>query len=1223
MKGTGVRIEGGLLAAEVLERIVRGEEAGQKPEDFGLGAGVRIADHLLAQWTYAKRLWGAFAALREMAEPERATTLTRERWLIPLLTDVLGYAVTYQRTAAETGGQRYAISHRADPDEEAPPVHLVGWTADLDRRNDELRERRSPQALMQDYLNRSDHLWGVLSNGERLRLVRQNPRISRPAYVEFDLEAIFGGDRFDDFVLLYRLAHRSRLPRPGQEAAACWLERYVTASVESTHKVRDRMRDGVERALRILGTGFLSHPDSHALRAAVRSGELTAEDLYQQLLRLVYRCIFLMVAEDRQLLLVNPTGRAAQIYQDYYSLKRLREQAMHYRWADRRHKDVWLGLVTLFRTLAEPRKDHPLGLYPLNGDLFGPGALPDLERASISNQDLLEAIWHLSTFDDDGVRRRVNYAALDAEEIGSVYESLLAFRPAIIDRDGAIRFDLVAQEGERRSTGSHYTPPEIVKEMIEHTLMPVVRERLAKAGPDRAAQAAALLNLRICDPACGSGHFLLEAARRLGRELARIKTGEEEPTPQAFRQAVRKVIRHCIYGVDKNPLAVELCKVALWIEGHTEGQPLSFLNHRIRCGDSLVGAIDLEAVAAGIPDAAYAPQNGDNRAVARALRDRNAEERIGQIGLAFEDLPPVREVVQGLAEDQQAVTYLPEDTAEAVRQKAAQFARGRAQDTAWWRAWTAANLWTAAFFTPRFRGSQVPTTHAVRSCLAGERVPKAMIDAANQKAAAMRFFHWPVEFPEVMREGGFDVILGNPPFLGGKRISTVFGHHYRHWLVTQIAGAKTNTADLCAFFFRRSFALLRPGGRMGLLATNTIAQGDTRQAGLDVICKEGGQIVWAWANRSWPGDAAVYIAQVVIVKGNASEPRFLNGRSVQTITPYLDDGSGGNRNPVRIHDGGAYIGCYVRGEGFILSPAEAEALIAQDPRNSDCLFPYLTGEDINQRPDHAPSRWVIDFQDWPLEKAKEYPDLLRIVEQRVKPQRLKVKQFAHRQYWWQFANRRPEMQAAVRSLPRVLVASRVTAHWAPVFFPTQPRTVFSEATVVFVLSTWAAFALLQSTVHELWARKYSSTMRSDLRYAPTDCFDTFPFPPEDAMASLAGIGETYYQHREAILQSRQIGLTECYNRFHDPENQDEDIVRLRELHRALDQAVAMAYGWTDLDLKHGFYPHRSIGEERYTLAPEQQDEVLRRLLDLNHAQAAARQVTAPRSPRRRRGMARR
>ncbi|GAB6875586.1 Eco57I restriction-modification methylase domain-containing protein [Thermaerobacter litoralis] len=1202
MKDAGIRIEGGLLSADVIEAIRTGEAPGQKGKDFGFGPRERLEEIILGHWTYAKRLWGAFGALKAIAAEDRATTLTRERWLIPLLSDVLGYSLEYQRTAAVVGHQRYAISHRAGTDEGAVPVHLVGWDTDLDRRNEKRQERRSPQSLIQDYLNRTDNLWGLLSNGLKLRLVRQNLRITRPMYVEFDLEAIFEGDRFETFVLLYRLAHRSRFDRTDGNPASSWIEQYAQITVANAHRVRDRMQAGVKAAIEALGRGFLRHPQSAALRQALDEGRLTAQDLYQQLLRLVYRLIFLLVAEERHLLHPNPKAREAQIYAAHYSLRRLRELAQHWRKVEGAYGDRWQGLVTLLRTLAEPGKNNPFSIAPLNGDLFGPNALPDLEAASISNRDLLEALWHLTTFNDEGVRRRVDFAALDAEEIGSIYEGLLAYAPVVNLKGGEVPFQLVAKSEERNRSASHYTDSALVKEILDHALTPVIQERLSQAGPDRQARRAAVLSIRVCDPACGSGHFLLEAARRLGRELARIETGEDEPTPQAFRRGVREAIRHCIYGVDKNPLAVELCKVALWIEGHCEGEPLSFLDHRIRCGDSLVGITDLEVLADGIPDAAYQPKEGDQQNLAQSLRDRNREERAGQMAVSIGAVPPAETVVKELSNAQKIVGAMSEATANDVRAKAAAYAKQREPGTPWWRVWTAANLWTAPFWMPltRATGGQVPTTHDVRACLAEEPVRQAAVDAANRMADELRFFHWPVEFPEVFAEGGFDVIVGNPPFLGGTRISTVFGNRYRHWLVTQVAGAKTNRADLCAFFFRRAFGLLRPGGRMGMLATNTISQGDTRQAGLEPICRQGGTIVWAVPNRPWPGDAVVHIAEVVIVHGESTEPPMLDYKEVPVITPFLDDGTAGAGNPVPLHNGMAYEGVKTRGSGFLLTPEQAHTLIQKDPRNADCLFPYLTGEDLNKRPDHLPSRWVIDFHDWPLERAKEYPDLFHIIEQKVKPKREKVKQDAHRRYWWQFADRRPAMYAAIWSLPRVLVACIVTKHWALVFAPTNPRTVFSNKTVVFALSTWDAFSLLQSSVHELWARKYSSTLETRLNYAQSDCFDTFPFPPKEAISQLEAIGEAYYTHRENILQARNIGLTDCYNTFHDPECTDDDIVQLRELHQAMDQQVVFAYGWTDLALQHGFYPHRVTGEVRFTLEPEQQAEILRRLLALNH-----------------------
>ena len=768
-----VHTEGGLLPADILEEIAAGEAIGQQPTDFRLPRTARLTDEIAAAWADARAYWGAFQrGLRRLSEDDPATTVTREQWILPLLRS-LGYdQVTFMPRAAVVGNSTYAISHRAGPDESAPPLHIAGCRTDLDRRPPTGRPRLSPHALVQEYLNRTEHLWGIVTNGYRLRLLRDSALMTRPSYVEFDLQQMMTGEHFADFALLYRLVHRSHLPRTMDDATECWLERYYQQALEQGGRVRDRLRDGVEEALLIFGSGFLRHPASADLRRKVREGDLSPQAYYRQLLRLVYRLLFLMVSEERGL--VGPEdGRQAEIYRRYYSLSRLRDLAEGYFTAAERHGDLWQALCQTFRLYEDRDLARRFGMETLDGDLFGPHAIPDLERAGLFNADLLRAMRHLSLYREDRVVRRVNYAALDVEELGSVYESLLEYHPVIEERDGRLAFDFVLGS-ERKTTGSYYTRPELVQELIKSALEPVIEERLSRARTPE-EQEAALLAIKVCDPASGSGHFLLAAARRLGRELARVRTGEEHPTPTAFRRAVRDVIRRCIYGVDKNPLAVDLCKVALWLEGHNRGMPLTFLDHRIKCGDSLVGVLDLDVLLDGIPDDAYKPVSGDDKAIARSLKRRNRQEREGQLDLLEQVLPPD---LGRLADLWQRLSAEPDADVDAIRRKAQTYEQARAPGSDWWTLWTACNLWTAAFFVPLTRdgSDRVPTAAAVRRYLSNPGAAYGpTVGVANALGVEHPFFHWPLEFPDVFsprpegegpgeRAGGFDVVLCNPPW---------------------------------------------------------------------------------------------------------------------------------------------------------------------------------------------------------------------------------------------------------------------------------------------------------------------------------------------------------------------------------------------------------------------------------------------------------------------------
>ncbi len=1375
-RGPAIRLEGSLLGPDILEQLRTSDLPGQKPQDFGLPQRASLLDEVAAVFEEARQMWTAFQhRLDRLPHDDPGTTVTREVWMRPFLS-LLGYEIRFNRREYYEDVGVYPISHRAGDNLDAPPVHIVGARDALGRVPTSGRARMSPHALVQEFLNRSEHLWGIVTNGRVLRLLRTSTRVRRQAYVEFDLEAIFGQNRFEDFVLLYRLLHRTRLPQGIADAPECWLERYHRQAIEQGNRVRDRLRDGVEEALKILGTALLRHAARHGHDIP------SARAFHHDLLRLVYRFLFLLVAEDRGLLGGN------DLYREHYSISRLRRLVDNRR-AYTEHVDLWLSLSVLWDLLRDDTPvpqlgDRPkaalLGLSVLDGELFEPLSL---DNWAVSNRDLLTSFYHLVYYYDaeSRVTRRVNYAALDVEELGSIYESLLDLQPQILHQGGEPTFTFV--EGtERKSTGSYYTPHELVDELVRSALEPVMEERLAEArrmasgewrmvesewekipqdlrgrwtrdvlsrlqgsgsvatghvyrqsglqahpglssqrnvrddrtdaagsdihsrkhrggmgetihrgvhpvhpqgerkpsgtgdlpdaergrGPvserGRAAPAGglaspgetvgdagapslteeeiaalwpklpfpiryslfaeyALLSIKVLDPAAGSGHFLLAAARRLGKELARVRTGEEEPAPEAVREAVRDVIAHCIYGVDKNPMAVELCKVALWIEGHVPGKPLTFLDHRIKCGDSLVGVLDLSVLQQGIPDDAYAPKSGDDKGIARGLKKRNKQEREGQSTMVSGETALNLTDVSDLADEFATFATLVETTASDVRAKAALYAELRGSEQ-WRRWWMACNLWMAPFFTPltREHAARVPTTAEVHTYMENPAaVDRQMLAWAEALAVKHRFFHWPLEFPDVFVRGGFDVVLGNPPFMGGLKISGTLGPRYRHWLQVAYVPFK-GTADLAAAFYRRAYRLLHPGGLVGMVATNTIGQGDTRESGLKVIVGQGGTITFARRFIKWTGAANVEVNLVAIHKPGHSPSAtdhspILDGTPVSFISSRLDPEPEAEPRRLPQNEGKAFIGDYVRGIGFVLAPEEAEALLAKDPRNRACLFPYLNGEDLNSHPEQKPSRWVICFHDWPLERAKQYPDLLRIVEERVKPVRERLRgpgDKRNREFWWQFGAYRSGMRQAIAPLRRVLVRSRVSELHALVFV--DKGWIYNEQTIVFAFDDDYHFALLQSNVHEVWLRHQASSLRTDVRYTPTDCFGTFPFPPEeyrrvargewrmDALPEpfrwAAEIGTEYHEHRRQIMLTRNTGLTKTYNLFHTPSCADSDIQRLRELHVEMDRAILACYGWEDLDLQHSFYQNER-GQTRFMPSAEARWELLRRLLELN------------------------
>jgi len=771
-----VRSEGGLLPPDLLARIAAAdpELGGVTAADYGLGKGERLTETAAQAWASCKIYWEAFKAVRaRLAEGESGVTETRAQWVLPLFRE-LGYGRLSYRAAADVIDERsYPISHRAGDESGAPPIHIVAVEQDLDRGEGKRTVagglRVSPQGLMQEYLNRTPHLWGIVTNGRQLRLLRDNESLTRAAYVEFNLEAMMEGGVYADFVLLYLLIHRSRLPHGQRDATDCWLERWRDAAVQGGTRALDALRGGVTSALKALGQGLLEHPANDRLRARLEGDELTVPEYYRQLLRLVYRFLFLLVAEERDLLFApDVTPRLRAIYMMGYSVTRLRDRADRRRREDQ-HDDLWRSLAV---TVGMMREGCPgLALEPLSGGLFNERSCPDLDAAQLANSTLLEALRGLSLVTVKGVRRRVNYRDLNVEELGSVYESLLDLHPALRREGRMPRFELV-EGSERKTTGSYYTPPQLVAELIKSALEPVIaRARGQGRTPDEKRRN--LLSLRVCDPAAGSGHFLLAAARRIGRDVARVDAGETEPDIETLRRAVREVIQRCIYGMDVNPLAVDLCRLALWIEGHLPGRPLTFLDHRVKCGNSLVGATP-DTLEAGIPNEAFAPLTGDDKGISRDLVKRNKGDHKRdphQLTLRFmtESMDTASD-----AEVRQArvLLVLPEERVDEIDAKAAAYA---AFDELMERKRAVADIWAAAFFWTLRPSDPLPPTQANLQALrlGGEHLTLFTSLSAAQQArirelvAAHHIFHWHLEFPEVFGEsgeGGFDCILGNPPW---------------------------------------------------------------------------------------------------------------------------------------------------------------------------------------------------------------------------------------------------------------------------------------------------------------------------------------------------------------------------------------------------------------------------------------------------------------------------
>jgi hypothetical protein len=784
---------------------------------------------------------------------------------------------------------------------------------------------------------------------------------------------------------------------------------------------------------------------------------------------------------------------------------------------------------------------------------------------------------------------------------------------------------------QRSATGTYYTPRVLAEEMVTHALEPLCYQPGPADGADpeqwQLRPAGELLDLRVCDMAMGSGAFLVAACRYLADRVIDawqaaddVTDGEitifGEPATDAPDAEVvpadgddrrllarRVVVDRCLFGVDKNPMAVEMAKLSLWLITLANDRPFNFLDHALRCGDSLLGITDLGQLQHLHPDpdrgrtlhegslfdyhATWAPLVKDAIEKRRRLESftvvtvADADQKARLHREANETLDALRvigDVVVGAAI--------------ASASHGADMLDGRLADTA-------EDVATA------LDPDVADADRAVR--LEDLRNQAAFwLDTDRPPTALPReTLHWALDFPEIFLDRpqpGFDAIIGNPPFLGGKRISGPLGSAYREYLVEHIAeGARGNT-DLAAFFFLRGVANLREGGNLGLLATNTIGQGDTREVGLDRLTAGPATIYRAWRSRPWPGQANLEIAQVWLHRGHWTGQSILDGQPVPGITPSLDGQSrvSGPAHRLAANFDQSFIGSLLNGIGFVLAPEAAQGLIDKDFRNNEILFPYLHGQDLNSQPNQLPSRWVINFHDWTLEQAEEYPDALAVVRERVKPHRDALPGYKRRvrDNWWRYEHLAPALYEAIDGFDRVLAVARTSNTVAPAFIPA--NWVYSENVVLFAYEDDAHFGFLASALHWWWIVTHASSMRTDVRYTPSDCFETLPKP--DLTADVAACGRALDQHRQALMLDRQEGLTKTYNRVHDPDERAGDVVELRRLHVELDYAVAAAYGWGDLELAHDFWPTRQ--GTRFTVGEPARTEVLDRLLELNHERYA-------------------
>jgi hypothetical protein len=1403
MNFPSIDIQGSILSTDLLAKIRSEQATFQQGKDFHPDlSNAKLKDEISLAWQEAKGQWTIYKSkLSRLKEGETGTTETRNFWISPLLTN-LGYNLTFNRQSEELNGKSFSIGYR-DSNLDGFPVYVGGYHESLDKRPENKQLRVSPHAMVQEYLNYSEHLYGMVTNGRQLRLLRDASRITRLSYVEFNVEKMMEEDLYSDFVILYRVLHASRMPKKIDGGAESIIEKYHQEGLEAGSTIRSKLGDAVKEAIKSLANGFINHPNNTVLREAVASGNFSADEYYRHQLRIIYRLLFLFVIEERNLVYADNKSPEAkrfnQIYFNYYSLLRLRKLAKKLLPPEAsRHYDLWQGLISTFSLFEKKEIGEKLGIMALQGDLFGYHAISgngyDLHQCYLSNAVLLNIIKSLSYFENEnGVLIAVNYGGLDVEEFGSVYEGLLELKLEVKKIEGSDQYSCSFDtSNERGKSGSHYTPEELVQPLIKHSLEYLIEDRVdsgqwlvvsneknyLKIAPyesfkklsginslaeinglgkndllfykvlserrdiwidfankkssseysgqhsggtskehnggissisrnnqrlfsgvrdfndtlkelglsdDRAIRNAVaelrrnnqaferinqcikeitthyplstthlklskqpiidqLLSLKIADVACGSGHILLSAARRLSLEIARVQTEEEQPNPVAIRKAMKDVVRNCIYGVDKNPLAVELCKIALWLEAYNPGEPLNFLDHHIKCGDAIVGLAHRSELENGIADEAFKTLPGDDKDIAKTWRDKNVKERKERAAKALqlkaEFEKSTENSVQEAMTEYKSFSQLPETTPEEIERKAKAYKKFiDGKGFTFLKAM--ADTQCAQFFIPKTEANKdyLMTDADYRLILSGY---KGWQDRKVAKATAVaheqRFFHWFIEFPEVFSEGGFDCVLGNPPYLGAKKIRGLYGDSFLNYLHSNY-NTKAQT-DLIANFVLRNFSLIRYSGFVSLITTNTINDGDTRENGIEALLNAGGLLNFAQKSILWPGVANLYVSLFAISRNRFDVPKFIGVKKVDFINSFFENEELKSAQSALLSNKGLlFKGDDFSCDGFIINENQAIELIDGNKENRQVILPLINGQDLNEIPDEKYYRCIICFHDWSEEKSRQYNLPFKIVEDLVKPERSKLQpinswNISAKNNWWLFGAYRKTMHERLSENDFCFASSVVSKYLSFKKYPS--NYIFSNAVYVFIPKNKFSFACLHSTIHYEWARKYSSKLKTDLRYTATDVFETFPFPQNlnpHQEQDLETIGEAYHEHRRQLMLGMQFGLTKTYNLFHSNaitaqavNEKDKQvaalqkhlgktpntisfneaiqgILKLRELHVQMDEVVLDAYGWNDIALRHDFYEVDYLPENdriRFTIHPDARKEVLKRLLELNH-----------------------
>ncbi|WP_044409271.1 Eco57I restriction-modification methylase domain-containing protein [Thiomicrospira microaerophila] len=818
---TAIKLEGSLFLPDQLEKSALGQSKYQEPKDYQIPLGIKLKEEYSRAYQIAIANWKHFAAQTERQDLQPG--LVTHHFVETLFKQVLGYHNFSLIHGVTLNELHYPISAMAGN----LPIIIAPHNQTLDEACETFAihgagtKKKSAFQLAQSFLNASEnHLWAIVTNGRQLRLLRDADTLTRPSYLEIDLQDLLSAQRFSEFQNAWRLIHASRADLNGE----CIWEQWRTLGKEEGTRVRNGLREGVTDALLQLGQGFIEHPDNQALREALYHGELSPNDYFQQLLRLIYRFIFLFTVEERDLLQPKTQLKARQIYAQGYAMNRLKARCLNRR-ALTHHTDLWQGVRIVFRGLADGQQHLAL---PALGGLFNPNQCRHIDQAQLSNRALLLAMKSLRWFTLNNQLAPVDYRNMGPEELGSVYESLLELVPEIAITEKRFGFVGITSEGStqgnaRKTSGSYYTPDELVQELIKSALEPVIQQKRQQQ-PDNPQQA--ILSIRVIDPACGSGHFLLAAARRLAEELAAIRALDGGVTDQDYRHALREVIANCIFGVDKNPMAIELARTALWLEGFEENQPLSFLDHHLQVGDALLGIMHWEQLTQGIPTDAFKALSGDDKAVVKVLAAQNRNglkafqkrHQNPQLQLLPEDTTGLKTL--------QAIEAMPQNTPKQIaKQEAAyhEFLRQAKQG----KLAQAADCFVGAFLIAKTAQNQqaCPTSATLYCQLYDESLQDQDIQRlqlAQQACQMAGVFHWPLAFPQVFAKGGFDCVIGNPPWEVLKQDeffveNNLFIEKQQNWFKSPIFEIIKGKKDLYKLFINQSIGLINDLGRLGLV----------------------------------------------------------------------------------------------------------------------------------------------------------------------------------------------------------------------------------------------------------------------------------------------------------------------------------------------------------------------------------------------------------------------